>query len=149
VDIAHGERQIGEVPPADMQRAFGVIQADDMGETQFAQLDDDRAQPTARFQDQAVRLQEGGIRLNGLQRARVVDGGQFVADGRAGPDRLPGLTGAVVARAALRAGATPLPVYEKRRCEACSLIELCRPKALGKARSIRGWLARRIEEDGS
>lgn len=50
-------------------------------------------------------------------------------------------------RAALRAGATPPPVYEKRRCEACSLIELCRPKALGKTRSIRGWLARRIEED--
>jgi CRISPR-associated exonuclease Cas4 len=51
-------------------------------------------------------------------------------------------------RAALEAGRTPPPVYEKRRCEGCSLLDLCRPRVLGRERDVALWLARHIEEVG-
>jgi CRISPR-associated exonuclease Cas4 len=40
-------------------------------------------------------------------------------------------------------GVTPPAVYEKRKCDACSLIELCRPKISG--RSAKAWRDREIE----
>jgi CRISPR-associated exonuclease Cas4 len=53
-------------------------------------------------------------------------------------------------RAMLAAGRTPPPVYEKNRCETCSLIHLCRPKAMQSRRRVDLWLARQIaaEDDG-
>lgn len=49
------------------------------------------------------------------------------------------------ARMAILAGRTPAPVYERSKCDACSLIDHCRPKALA-GRSIDRWLRRRIAE---
>ncbi|MGR4862233.1 CRISPR-associated protein Cas4 [Caulobacter sp. LARHSG274] len=53
---------------------------------------------------------------------------------------------AAAVRACLAAGTTPGADYEAGRCDPCSLIELCRPKALGRARSPRAWLERMIED---
>ncbi len=50
-------------------------------------------------------------------------------------------------REALSVGRTPPPVYDKRRCEACSLIELCRPRLIGRRQDVRAWLAGRLDED--
>ncbi|MDB2408093.1 CRISPR-associated protein Cas4 [Jannaschia sp.] len=50
------------------------------------------------------------------------------------------------ARTALDGGVLPAPVYDARRCPACSLIDLCRPeapRAPGPA-----WMARRIARAG-
>lgn len=49
-------------------------------------------------------------------------------------------------RACLAAGTTPTATYEASRCDPCSLIELCRPKALGRGRATRAWLERMIED---
>ena len=46
----------------------------------------------------------------------------------------------------IAAGATPPAVFEKRKCGACSLIELCRPKQMAQTRSAAAWLARRLAE---
>lgn len=35
---------------------------------------------------------------------------------------------------------TPLATYEAKRCDACSLLELCRPHELGRRTSVRDWL---------
>jgi CRISPR-associated exonuclease Cas4 len=35
---------------------------------------------------------------------------------------------------------TPQATYDARRCDACSLIELCRPHELGRQTSVRDWL---------
>lgn len=51
-------------------------------------------------------------------------------------------------RAMLEAGRTPAARYEPARCDACSLLELCRPKALERPRPVRAWLARLVEEEG-
>jgi CRISPR-associated exonuclease Cas4 len=54
---------------------------------------------------------------------------------------------AAEARAMIAAGRTPAPVYEPRKCKACSLRELCRPKRLARTTRVADWLARRIAED--
>jgi CRISPR-associated exonuclease Cas4 len=41
-------------------------------------------------------------------------------------------------------GKTPSPIYEKR-CENCSLIRECMPKAIGERRSIKRYLTRMID----
>jgi CRISPR-associated exonuclease Cas4 len=65
------------------------------------------------------------------------------ADLRALTERVAAETRAMVA-----AGRTPAAVYEARRCDACSLLELCRPRPSGKRRSAAAWLGRRIGEEG-
>jgi CRISPR-associated exonuclease Cas4 len=51
-------------------------------------------------------------------------------------------------KALLADGRTPPPRYEPRRCDACSLKELCHPKALARPRPVGAWLARLVEEKG-
>ena len=41
---------------------------------------------------------------------------------------------------------TPSAVFEKRKCNACSLVELCQPKRLSRALSASAWLASEIAE---
>ncbi len=43
-------------------------------------------------------------------------------------------------------GQTPPPQYEKRKCNACSLLELCKPERLQGRSSARRWLQKRLEE---
>jgi CRISPR-associated exonuclease Cas4 len=51
-------------------------------------------------------------------------------------------------RALLAAGRTPPPIYERRRCDACSLKGLCQPKRLQRPGAVAAWLRRRIEDAG-
>ena len=41
---------------------------------------------------------------------------------------------------------TPPAVYEPRKCEACSLIELCMPKAMRFQKGAGAWFTRQMEE---
>lgn len=52
---------------------------------------------------------------------------------------------AEAARALLASGVTPRMPYEKRRCEACSLMGICRPRLAGRAAAA--WFARAVAED--
>ena len=56
------------------------------------------------------------------------------------------LTADVAARTREMIGArrTPPPVYDEPRCQNCSLIDICRPKALQRRRPVAAWLARQI-----
>lgn len=47
----------------------------------------------------------------------------------------------------IRDGKTPGPNYEKRKCDACSLNSICRPKQIEKHRSVKGWVLRSISEE--
>lgn len=49
-------------------------------------------------------------------------------------------------RGAIAAGTLPPPVFEARRCGACSLVDLCRPK--GRREIGQGWLLRRLDGAG-
>lgn len=46
----------------------------------------------------------------------------------------------------LKAGQTPAPHYDKRRCNACSLLDLCRPEQLQRRLSARQWLQEQLED---
>lgn len=54
---------------------------------------------------------------------------------------------ATTARQMIEMGMTPPPVYKRQTCAKCSLVELCRPKRLGRSGSVAAWLHRRIEEE--
>lgn len=49
-------------------------------------------------------------------------------------------------KACLTSGILPAPVYDPARCDACSLIELCRPTMARQ--DCTGWLARRLAHTG-
>lgn len=50
-------------------------------------------------------------------------------------------------RAMLVARHTPVAIYETRRCDACSLLELCRPRLLPSGRRVQAWLTQQISEE--
>lgn len=50
-------------------------------------------------------------------------------------------------RAMLAAGMTPTAQYSPRRCDACSLLDLCQPKLLGRTRSVNDWLMAQWHKD--
>ncbi len=50
------------------------------------------------------------------------------------------------ARAMIASQQTPLARYEARRCDACSLLDLCQPRLLGR-RSVADWLHRQLENE--
>lgn len=50
-------------------------------------------------------------------------------------------------RKMLSSGVTPTAQYEARRCDACSLIDLCQPRLLGR-RSVHTWLRAQLEDEG-
>jgi CRISPR-associated exonuclease Cas4 len=53
---------------------------------------------------------------------------------------------AVETRTMIASARVPTADYEKKRCDACSLIDICRPKSLGQRNSVAEWLAHQIEE---
>lgn len=50
-------------------------------------------------------------------------------------------------RAMFMAKHTPTASYEPRRCDACSLLELCRPRLLPSGRDVQIWLNRQLEKE--
>lgn len=44
-------------------------------------------------------------------------------------------------------GLTPSAEYDSRRCDACSLIDLCQPRALRLKRGAASWFANRLKSD--
>jgi CRISPR-associated exonuclease Cas4 len=100
-----------------------------------------------------VQLCAQAIALEEMFAVTLAEGALFYGETRrrvavSFDDELRGLTErvAVEARDMIRAGTTPAALFEKRKCGACSLLELCRPKQLAKARSATAWLARSIKE---
>jgi CRISPR/Cas system-associated exonuclease Cas4 (RecB family) len=49
-------------------------------------------------------------------------------------------------RAMMLAGVTPAAVYDPRRCDACSLIDLCQPRWLARGQGVELWLSKQLED---
>ncbi|PPU75949.1 CRISPR-associated protein Cas4 [Xanthomonas cucurbitae] len=49
-------------------------------------------------------------------------------------------------RALLSRGVTPGARYDSRRCDACSLIDLCQPRLLGRG-SVHSWLRQQLDAE--
>lgn len=50
------------------------------------------------------------------------------------------------ARAMLASGITPTARYEPKRCDRCSLLDLCQPRLLGRRR-VEDWLRTQLDEE--
>lgn len=64
----------------------------------------------------------------------------FDADLRALTERI-----AAETRALIQSGITPAPVYQRAKCDRCSLLEICRPKRLVRRTPVARWIERQIE----
>lgn len=51
-------------------------------------------------------------------------------------------------RAMFVAGKTPLASYEAKRCDNCSLLDLCQPRLLARAGGVDDWIRRLIQSEG-
>lgn len=51
------------------------------------------------------------------------------------------------AQAMIRGGITPAPEYEAKKCQSCSMLDLCRPRQLTRPTPVSLWLARQLAED--
>jgi CRISPR-associated exonuclease Cas4 len=49
-------------------------------------------------------------------------------------------------RSMILSGQTPLAGYEPKRCDACSLIELCQPRWLAHSNAVSAWLQKQLED---
>lgn len=111
-----------------------------------------RGRPKAHRADE-VQLCAQALCLENMTNCEIPEGALFYGKNRRRKvvvldDNLRALTLEVAAAAqgAISAGDLPPPVYEARRCDTCSLKELCRPRG---CRSLGAdWLARQIEAAG-
>lgn len=80
-----------------------------------------------------------GALFYGEERHRTIV--PFDTDLRALTERVARDTAAMV-----REGRTPPPDYQPRRCDRCSLLDLCQPESLSRAPRVAAWLARQLRE---
>ncbi len=50
-------------------------------------------------------------------------------------------------RAMIASGKTPAPFFEKSKCQACSLFDLCRPQQMQRSRNVTAWLSQQIDRE--
>jgi CRISPR-associated exonuclease Cas4 len=112
-----------------------------------------RGKPKAHRADE-VQLCAQAICLEEMFGCSLVEGALFYGQTRrrvvvALDEELRGLTAHVAseARNLIAGGRTPEPVYNAKRCGACSLIDLCRPKRLARKTNVARWLAQQIDDD--
>lgn len=111
-----------------------------------------RGKPKAHRADE-VQLCAQAMALEEMCGATLVAGALFYGETRRRVDvaldaALRALTAEVAsaARAMIEAGTTPLPVYQRRKCGACSLAELCQPRRIARPQTASAWLSRMIAE---
>jgi CRISPR-associated exonuclease Cas4 len=113
-----------------------------------------RGRPKAHRADE-VQLCAQALCLEEMFSTDVPEGALFYGKTRrrqaiAFDDELRALTKRIAeeTRALIAGGRTPAPIYDPKRCDACSLKELCQPKRLERVGSVSAWLHRRIAEAG-
>jgi len=45
----------------------------------------------------------------------------------------------------INSGITPPPEYSKRKCDNCSLVEICIPRAANRKRTVQNYIARMLD----
>jgi len=158
IETRRGVRTVTAMPIA--SRRLGVLgiadvvemHKDDAGHRRPFPVEHKRGRPKAHRADE-VQLCAQAMALEEMFAVRLVEGALFYGETRrrvgvAFDAALRRLTERVAAeaRAMIGAGMTPPATFEKRKCGACSLADLCRPKQLFERRSAAAWLARRIAE---
>jgi CRISPR-associated exonuclease Cas4 len=158
VEMRRGVRTVAAMPIA--SRSLGVsgiadvveMHKDEAGRWRPFPVEYKRGKPKAHRADE-VQLCAQAIALEEMFAVELTEGALFYGETRRRVGvpldaQLRALTAQVAAEARrmIAAGATPAAVFEKRKCGACSLVELCRPQQLSRPRSAAAWLSRRMGE---
>lgn len=125
---------------------------DDEGRWQPFPVEYKRGKPKSHRADE-VQLCAQAMALEEMFHVALTEGALFYGETRRRvtvplDDKLRALTTTVAAetRALLANDATPPPIYEKRKCGACSLVELCQPKRIARGEAASAWLQRALSE---
>lgn len=126
------------------------FRAHDGGEQAFP-VEYKRGRPKAHRADE-VQLCAQALCLEAMLGQPVPHGALFYGQTRrrhdvAFDDVLRALTHETIAavRAMWDTGTTPHADYQPRRCDACSLIDLCQPRMLKRGQGVQAWLIRQLE----
>lgn len=123
----------------------------DIGERAFP-VEYKRGRPKAHRADE-VQLCAEGLCLEAMLEMPIETGALFYGQTRRRKDvtfddDLRELTRHTIAsaRAMLASGQTPSARYEAKRCDTCSLLDLCQPRLLGR-RSVEVWLQHQLDNE--
>lgn len=127
------------------------LRPEDDGESAFP-VEYKRGHPKAHRADE-VQLCAQALCLEAMLDCHVAAGALFYGQTRrrkdvAFNDSLRNLTRQTIeaTRQLLGSGATPTAAYEPKRCDACSLIDLCQPRWISRGRHVAAWLHDQLEE---
>lgn len=158
VEQRHGVRSVTAMPLLNLE--LGITGVADMVE--FRVTDDGeraypveykRGRPKAHRADE-VQLCAQALCLESMLGKPLAEGALFYGKTRRRKvvpfdDELRRLTLQVIqaTRELLAAGSTPLAEYQAKRCDACSLIDLCQPRLLERSASVESWLRLQFKEE--
>lgn len=155
-----GIRSVTAMPLADTALGISGIadvvefhaHADGAGETPFP-VEYKRGRLKAHRADE-VQLCAQALCLEAMLHVAVPAGALFYGQTRRRQDvafdgALRQLTQEAIAavHAMLDAGQTPTARYDARRCDACSLIDICQPRVLSRTGGVQGWIARHLQQE--
>lgn len=111
-----------------------------------------RGRPKAHRADE-VQLCAQALCLEAMFGAAIAEGALYYGKTRrrqtvAFDEELRRLTRQVIAEARMlkTEGRTPAAIYKASVCDACSLIDLCQPRLLGRPQSVRDWIQAQLRE---
>lgn len=158
IERRHGVRTITAMPLSSAELGItGVadvveFRTDEGGERLFP-VEYKRGRPKAHRADE-VQLCAQALCLEAMFGCKVEEGALFYGQTRRRQavvfdDELRRLTLETIpaVREMILAGRTPTASYQAKQCDACSLIELCQPKLLGKGQDVETWLRGQIAEE--
>lgn len=158
IERRHGVRTITAMPLSSIELGItGVadvveFREEEGGERPFP-VEYKRGHPKAHRADE-VQLCAQALCLEAMFGCQVEEGALFYGQTRrrqpvAFDDGLRRLTLETIkaTREMIRAGRTPAATYLAKRCDTCSLVELCQPKLLGRGRDVETWLRGQIAEE--
>ncbi len=158
VEVRHGVRTVTAMPLS--STALGISGVGDVvefhieptGERPYP-VEYKRGRPKAHRADE-VQLCAQALCLEAMFGTTVMEGALFYGQPRRREcvefdEALRSLTRETIdaTRAMFISGRTPLASYEARRCDSCSLLDLCQPRLLGKAGNVDAWLKRQLRNE--
>lgn len=158
VERRHGVRTITAMPLSNLELGIAGVadvvefQACDSGESPYP-VEYKRGRPKTHRADE-VQLCAQALCLEAMFGVTVGEGALFYGEPRrrevvAFDDGLRALTLETIraTRAMFVAGQTPLARYEAKRCDNCSLLDLCQPHLLARSGGVDAWIRRQIQSE--
>jgi len=152
-----GVRTVAAMPLIEAQ--LGIVGVADIVEFHSAEVGDrivpieyKRGRPKAHRADE-VQLCAQALCLESMLARPVLEGALFYGQTRRRQEvafdiELRELTYQVIhaTREMIRSGKSPTAQYEPKRCNACSLIDLCQPRWLERGHGVNDWLRAHLED---